>query len=80
MLLLSSNHEIETSITNECEGRKTVNVEQNGNRNVLLMILFILKFNDTFENSRFRELGIKNVNGILTFFELLNTYKKHQKQ
>lgn len=39
--MLSSNHEIETSITNECEGRKTVNVEQNGNRNVLLMILFI---------------------------------------
>lgn len=71
MFLLSSNHEIETSITNECEGRKTVNVEQNGNRNILLMILFILKFNDTFENSRFREFG---------FFELLNTYKKHQKQ
>lgn len=75
-----SNHEIETSITNEGEGRKTVNVEQNGNRNVLLMILFILKFNDTFENSRFREFGYPNVNGILTFFELLNTYKKHQKQ
>lgn len=55
--MLSSNHEIETSITNECEGRKTVNVEQNGNRNVLLMILFILKLNDTFENIKFREFG-----------------------
>lgn len=41
--MLSSNPEIETSITNECEGRKTVNEEQNGNRNVLLMIFFYLK-------------------------------------
>lgn len=55
--MLSSNHEIETSITNEYQGRKTVNVEQNGNRNVLLMILFILKLNDTFENITFREFG-----------------------
>lgn len=55
--MLSSNHEIETSITNKCEGRKTVNVEQNGNRNVLLMILFILKLNDNFENIKFREFG-----------------------
>lgn len=55
--MLSSNHEIETSITNESEGRKTVNVEQNGNRNVLSMILFILKLNDTFEKIKFREFG-----------------------
>lgn len=48
---------LKQSITNECEGRKTVNVEQNGNRNVLLMILFILKLNDTFENIKFREFG-----------------------
>lgn len=41
--MLSSKHEIQTSITNECEGRKTVNVEQNGNCNVLLMIFFNLK-------------------------------------
>lgn len=55
--MLSSNREIETSITYECEGRKTVNVEQNGSHNVLLMILFILKFNDTFEKIKFREFG-----------------------
>lgn len=76
--MLSSNHEIETSITNECEGRKTVNVEQNGNRHVLLMILFILTA--LLRKSTSVNLGIKNVNGILTFFELLNTYNKHQKQ
>lgn len=76
--MLSSNHEIETSITNECEGRKTVNVEQNGNRNVLLMILFILNLTTLLRISNSVNLGIKNVNG--HFFELLNTYKKHQKQ
>lgn len=78
--MLSSNHEIETSITNECEGRKTVNVEQNGNRNVLLMIFLILKFNDTFENIKFREFGYQKRYRNSDFFELLNTYKKHQKQ
>lgn len=66
--MLSSNHEIETSITNECEGRKTVNVEQNGNRNVLLMILFILNLTTLLRISNSVNLGIKNVNGILTFF------------
>lgn len=76
--MLSSNHEIETSITNECEGRKTVNVEQNGNRNVLLMILFILNLTTLLRISNSVYLGIKNANGL--FFELLNTYKKHQKQ
>lgn len=76
--MLSSNHEIETSITNECEGRKTVNVEQNGNRNVLLMILFILNLTTLLRISNSVNLGIKNANGL--FFELLNTYKKHQKQ
>lgn len=75
--MLSSNHEIETSITNECEGRKTVNVEQNGNRNVLFMILFILNLTTLLRISNSVNLGIKNVNGL--FFELLNTYKKHQK-
>lgn len=76
--MLSSNHEIETSITNECEGRKTVNVEQNGNRNVLLMIIFILNLTTLLRISNSVNLGIKNVNRL--FFELLNTYKKHQKQ
>lgn len=76
--MLSSNHEIETSITNECEGRKTVNVEQNGNRNALLMILFILNLTTLLRISNSVNLGIKNANGL--FFELLNTYKKHQKQ
>lgn len=62
--MLSSNHEIETSITNECEGRKIVNVEQNGNRNVLLMILFILNLTTLLRISNSVNLGIKNVNGL----------------
>lgn len=75
--MLSSNHEIETSITNECEGRKTVNVEQNGNRNVLLMILFILNLTTFLRISNSVNLGIKNVNGL--FFLIIKHIQKISK-